>query len=248
MKIRAIIVEDEEPARILISRFLSEFQNIEILGEFEDGFKGVKAINELKPDLVILDIQMPRLTGFEVMELAEHKPLVVFSTAYDQYAIKAFEINAVDYLLKPYNKERFSSAITKAIEKIKSGSSSSVIEKIEKISEEKNELLNRIAVKSGSKINVIPAEEIRYLEAEGDYVMIHTREGKHLKEKTMKYFESHLDPQVFIRIHRSFIVNIKEISRLENYDKENHVAILKSNDKLKVSASGYKLLKEALKI
>jgi two-component system, LytTR family, response regulator len=251
MAINTIIIEDEEPARNLIKNFLSEIEEINILCECSDGFEGVKAINELKPDLIIMDIQMPRLTGFEVVELIEHKPEIIFSTAYDQYAIKAFEFNAIDYLLKPYTKDRFSQAINKAVSTINSKDDSSakkinsLVNNAENIS---NEYLYRIAIKTGIKIIVLPSSSIQYIEADGDYVKIHTKETSYLKEKTMKYFETHLSPSEFIRIHRSYIVNINEIARIEQFDKENHVVILKKGDTLKTSTGGYKLLKQALSL
>jgi two-component system LytT family response regulator len=249
MKIRTIIIEDEEPARILLKKFLEAIPQIELFGEYSDGFSGLKAINEQKPDLVLLDIQMPKLTGFEVLELAEHKPFIIFTTAYDQYAIKAFESNATDYLLKPFTRERFAEAIKKATEKFsnKINDENKIISVLKTI-DEKPEIIDRIAVRSGSKIHVIPADEMIYLEADGDYVKIHTKEGSFLKEKTMKYFETHLDPKKFIRIHRSYIANVEHIQRLEYYDKENYVAVLKNNIQLKVSSSGYKLLRESLKL
>ena len=249
MNIRTIIIEDEEPARILLKKFLEANPQIELIGECSDGFSGLKAINEQKPDLVLLDIQMPKLTGFEVLELTEHKPIVIFTTAYDQYAIKAFESNATDYLLKPFTRERFTEAINKATEKFnnKTNDANKIISVLKTI-DEKPEIIDRIAIRSGSKIHVIPVEEIIYFESDGDYVKIHTKEGSHLKEKTMKYFETHLEPKKFIRIHRSYIANVEQIQRLEYYDKENYVAILKNNTQLKVSNSGYKLLRESLKL
>jgi two-component system, LytTR family, response regulator len=249
MKINAIIIEDEEPARLLLKNFLSTFSEIELKGEFSDGFSGLKAINETNPDLVFLDIQMPKLTGFEILELADHKPVIIFTTAYDQYAIKAFEANAVDYLLKPFTRERFKDAVKKAIERFrnKSNEENKVISVLKHI-DEKPEILDRIAVRTGSKINVIHADDIIYLQADDDYVRIHTKDSEYLKEKTMKYFESHLDSKTFIRIHRSSIINVNFIQRLDYYDKENYSAVLKNNETLKVSNSGYKLLKDKLKI
>ena len=249
MNIRTIIIEDEEPARILLKKFLEAIPQIKLISECSDGYSGLKAINEQKPDLVLLDIQMPKLTGFEVLELTEHKPIIIFTTAYDQYAIKAFESNATDYLLKPFTRERFTEAINKATEKFnnKTNDENKIISVLKTI-DEKPETIDRIAIRSGSKIHVIPVEEIIYFESDGDYVKIHTKEGSHLKEKTMKYFETHLEPKKFIRIHRSYIANVEQIQRLEYYDKENYVAILKNNIQLKVSNSGYKLLKESLKI
>lgn len=249
MAYKIIIIEDEEPARNIIKNYLSEFSEFELIAECSDGFSAVKNINELKPDLIFLDVQMPKLTGFEVLELLEHKPLIIFSTAYDQYAIKAFEANAVDYLLKPYSKERFQNACKKSLEKLSLGANiSNDIQKIISSSEEHIEYLDRLAVKSKSKINVVPIDSVIYFEAEGDYVMIHTREGKFLKEKTMKFLETHLDPKKFIRVHRSFIVNITEIARLEHYDKDSYMVVLKNNQSMRASNSGYKLLKTALNL
>jgi len=249
MKIRTIIIEDEEPARILLKKFLEGNKDIELIDECSDGFSGLKAINEQKPDMVLLDIQMPKLTGFEVLELCEHKPIIIFTTAYDQYAIKAFESNATDYLLKPFTRERFAEAIKKATEKFsnKINDESKIISILNTI-DERPETIDRIAVRSGSKIHVVPTEEIYYFEADGDYVKIHTKDGSFLKEKTMKYFETHLDPRQFVRIHRSFIANVNQILRLEYYDKENYVAVLKNNIQLKVSSSGYKLIRDILKL
>jgi len=247
MTYKAIIVDDEKPARDLIRTFLKDITEIEVLTECSDGFAGLKAIQDMKPDLIFLDIQMPKLTGFELLELLENPPLIIFSTAYDQYAIKAFEMNATDYILKPYSRERFTQAVGKAIIKLQTGvSAQPEVQKIIQSVDEKEELLQRIAVKTRHKVHVIGVNEIMYLEAEGDYVMIHIKDGNYLKEKTMKYFESHLDPEKFIRIHRSYIVNAEAIERIELYDKESYSVLLKNGASLKASTSGYKLLKQIL--
>jgi two-component system, LytTR family, response regulator len=246
--IKAIIVEDEQPAREIVKSYLKSFPEIEIIGEYADGFSGLKAINELKPDLLFLDIQLPKLTGFELLDLVEHWPVVIFATAYDQFAIKAFEMNATDYLLKPFSADRFATALQKAKEKIAAKTDKKIeAEKIVQSIDEQNEILDRVVVKTGAKIKVIPSETISYIEAQDDYVMIYCTDGKFLKEKTMKYFESHLDPKNFSRIHRSYIANINNIVRLEPFEKDNYVAVLKDNSKLKVSDSGYKKLKSVLK-
>ncbi|MEI6435680.1 MAG: LytTR family DNA-binding domain-containing protein [Bacteroidota bacterium] len=245
--LRTILIDDEQPARDVIRHYLKDFTEIEILGEFSDGFSGLKAIQDIKPDLVFLDVQMPKLTGLELLDLLEQPPLIIFSTAYDQYAIKAFEMNAIDYLLKPYSKERFNQAVQKAIAMAGSGIVVyAPVQNLVKTLEENPEFLQRIAVKSRHKVSVVPTDEIIYLEAEGDYVMIHTKDARHLKEKTMKFFETHLDPSQFIRIHRSYIVNAKFIDRIEYYDKENYAVLTKNGDKLKASTTGYKILKQAL--
>jgi len=247
MTLRTILVDDEQPARDVVKHYLKDFPEIEILGEFTDGFSGLKAIQELKPDLVFLDVQMPKLTGLELLDLLDQPPLIIFSTAYDQYAIKAFEMNAVDYLLKPYSKERFTQAVQKAIAQAASGiRQSAPVQNLVKTLDENPEFLQRIAVKSRHKVSVVPIDDIVYLEAEGDYVMIYTKDAKHLKEKTMKYFETHLDPGQFIRIHRSYIINARFIDRIEYYDKENYAVLTKTGAKLRASTSGYKTLKQVL--
>jgi len=249
MEIKAIIIEDEKPATELLLHYLKSFSQITISGIFSDGFSGLKAINELHPQLVFLDIQMPKLTGLEILELLEHRPALIFTTAYDQYAVKAFEANAVDYLLKPFHKDRFNVAVNKAIERItQKVNFQPVIQSTIQSLEQRPEKIERVAVRTGSKIQVIPTEQILYLEADGDYVKIHTKEGNFLKEKTMRYFESALTENKFVRIHRSYIANVDMIQKVEYYDKENHVAVLKNNEKLKVSSSGYKLLRKAINL
>jgi len=244
-KLKTIIVEDEELARNLLKSFLKDVENIEVVAECENGFEGVKMINELKPDLVFLDIQMPKITGFEMLELLDHKPHIIFATAYDQYAIKAFEYNAADYLLKPYSRERLKEAIGKVAERIENeGSVSDVAEKVSEYP--KGEYLDRIVVKDRHKINIIPASDVRYIESMDDYVMIYTQNGRHMKQQTMKYFESALDPKNFIRIHRSYIVKVDEINEIQQYEKESYIVILHDKTKLKVSKSGYKNLKDIL--
>ena len=244
-KLRTIIVEDEELARNLLKSFLKGAENIALVAECENGFEGVKMINELKPDLVFLDVQMPKITGFEMLELLEHKPQIIFATAYDQYALKAFEYNAADYLLKPYSKERLMEAIDKVAERIqKEGSDSDVAEKVSNFPRE--EYLDRIVVKDRHKIHIAPVDQVRYIESMDDYVMIYTTEGRYMKQKTMKYFESALDPKNFIRIHRSYIVKVDEINEIQQYEKESYIVILHDKTKLKVSKTGYKNLKEVL--
>ncbi len=244
-KLRTIIVEDEELARKLLKSFLSGIENVELVAECENGFEGVKMINELKPDLVFLDIQMPKITGFELLELLEHKPHIIFATAYDQYALKAFEYNAVDYLLKPYSRDRLEEAVSKVTERISTeGKESDVVEKLGDFPRE--EYLDRVVVKDRHKIHIAPVDSVRYIESMDDYVMIYTTEGRWMKQKTMKYFESALNPKNFVRIHRSYIVKVNEIGEIQQYEKESYVVILHDKTKLKVSKTGYKNLKEVL--
>jgi two-component system LytT family response regulator len=246
--IKILIIDDESPARELIKHYLKEVDFTEVIGECADGFSGLKTISAMKPDMVFLDIQMPRLTGIEMLEVLTEKPEIIFTTAYDQFALKAFELNAVDYLMKPFSKRRFLEAVKKAIDKIRSGKGNK---------EPANQLLakkpepsspvNRIVVRKGNAINLIPVEQVRYVEAQDDYVMIYHAAGKALKQQTMKFYEENLPKNNFVRIHRSYIVRVEEIKRIEPYGKENHVAILQSGDKLPVSRAGYKHLKEELK-
>lgn len=244
MAIRTLILEDEIPAQNLLKAFLADFSDIELIGIYSDGHTGCLAINELKPNLVLLDIQMPKLTGIEVLELIQHRPQVIFTTAYDEFAVRAFELNAADYLLKPFSKERFTSAITKVIGRL--GSSAEQMPLQDMLTDALQQGINRVAVRSGAKIHVVNCADIFYLESEGDYVKLHTANGRFLKEKTMKYYESKLNPQQFLRIHRSYIANIDFIRKIEVFEKDQHLVIMENGDKIKASASGYKLLRQTL--
>ncbi len=246
-RIRTVIIDDEAPAREILKHYLKNNQDIEVVAECQDGFAGLKSISELKPDLIFLDIQMPKLTGFELLEVIDEKPGIIFTTAYDQFAIKAFELNAVDYLLKPFSRERFEEAVKKATEKIRSekGNPKTVSQLIVNRPETQT-TLNRIVVRKGNAINLIPVEQVRYVEAQDDYVMIYHSAGKALKQQTMKFYEDNLPKLDFVRIHRSYIVKVEEIVKIEPYGKDNHVAILKSGDRLPVSRAGYQHLKEEL--
>ncbi|TAL73739.1 MAG: response regulator [Bacteroidetes bacterium] len=246
-KIRVVIIDDEAPAREIIKHYLNEVDLVEVIAECADGFSGLKSISVMKPDLVFLDIQMPRLTGIELVEVLTEKPEIIFTTAYDQFALRAFELNAVDYLMKPFSKRRFQDAVKKAIDKIRSGTGNK--EPANQLLSKKPEPsspVNRIVVRKGNAINLIPVELIRYVEAQDDYVMIYHTSGKALKQQTMKFYEDNLPKANFLRIHRSYIVKVEEINRIEPYGKDNHLAILHSGDKLPVSRSGYKHLKEEL--
>jgi len=244
-KIRTIIVEDEELARNLLRSYLNDQEGIEIMCECENGFEGVKAINEMKPDLVFLDIQMPKITGFEMLELLDHHPEIIFCTAYDQFALKAFEFNAADYLLKPFSRDRLTMAVEKVRERLsKAPGQEDMVEKITNFPKE--EFLDRIVVKDRHKIHIIPVDQIRYIESLDDYVLIYTNEGRFTKQKTMRYFETALDPRHFTRIHRSYIVRVDQIEQLQQYEKESYIVILHDKTKLRVSKTGYKNLKELL--
>jgi two-component system LytT family response regulator len=243
-----LIVDDESLARDLLRHYLSKDERIELIGECSNGFEGVLAIQELNPDLVFLDIQMPKITGFEMLELVQDPPVIIFSTAYDQYAIRAFEANAIDYLLKPYPFERVVVALNKAAEKLNSKTAPLQINKLIETHDEEVGTLSRVVVKSGRKIQVIPVESILYIESQDDFVMIYCKEGHFMKQKTMKFFEEHLDPKQFVRIHRSYLLNISEIAELQQYEKESWLVLTKQGAKLKVSKAGYSNLKQLLKL
>lgn len=245
-KIKTLIIDDEAPAREIIKKYLEDLAYIDVVAECSDGFSGLKTIISLKPDLVFLDIQMPILTGIELLEVMTEKPEIIFTTAYDQYAIKAFELNAVDYLLKPFPKKRFLEAVQKAVEKIKSTVYDKPASQLLVQSPGSGSPITRVVVRKGNTINIIPVKEIKYLEAQDDYVMIHYTNGKALKQQTMRFYEDNLPKTDFVRIHRSYIVRVEEIKRIEPYGKDNHVAILQSGDKLPISRSGYKQIKEDL--
>lgn len=248
-KIRALIIDDEHLARSIITSFLKDDDSVEVVGECANGFEGLKAILEMKPDLVFLDVMMPKLTGFEMLELLEDPPYIIFSTAFDQYAIKAFEKSAIDYLLKPYSKERFAVSLQKVKTSIyQSEKQTEAIESLVHKSNPPEETLSRVVIKNGAKINIISVDKIRYIEAMDDYVRLYTEEGNFLKQNTMKYYELSLATADFVRIHRSFIVKVKEIARLEAFEKDSHVALLHDGTQLSVSRSGYTRLKGVLGI
>ncbi|MCX6152450.1 MAG: LytTR family transcriptional regulator DNA-binding domain-containing protein [Ignavibacteriales bacterium] len=244
-KIKAILIDDEDLAREIVKKYVQSFPAIEILTECSNGFEGIKAITDLKPDIVFLDIQMPKITGFEMLELLEEKPIIIFTTAYDQYALKAFEVNAIDYLLKPFSEERFGEAVDKAIARLKNKNEYvAEVKKLQTHLDDREEFLERVIVKSGAKISIIPIDKLNYLEAQDDYVMLYTEEGKFLKQKTMRYFEDHLDPADFIRIHRSYTVRLTKVKQIELFEKESYKVILTDGKSLPVSKSGYAKLKE----
>jgi two-component system LytT family response regulator len=246
-KIKILIIDDEALARDLLRLYLSKDERVEIVGECSNGFEGVLAIQELNPDLVFLDIQMPKITGFEMLELVPNPPIIIFSTAYDQYAIRAFEANAIDYLLKPYPSSRVTAALNKAVEKLTSKTPTPEINKLIETHDEDSGMLNRVVVKSGRKIRIIPVETIHYIESQDDFVMIYCNEGHFMKQKTMKFFEQHLDEKQFVRIHRSYLLNLSYISEIQQYEKESWIVLTKQGAKLKVSKTGYANLKERLK-
>ncbi len=240
---RALIIDDEPLARDIIREYLKGNVDIQIIDECADGFEGVKAIQQLKPDLIFLDIQMPKINGFEMLELIDTPLQIIFTTAFDEHAIRAFDKNAVDYLLKPFSKARFYQALEKL--------NQNVAAPVKELTEEASASLeqqDRIVVKEGSRIRVIPVARIRYMEAADDYVKIVTDEGAFLKNRTMAFYEKALNAFRFVRTHRSYIVNTHLITRIEPYEKEMHLVILSTGERLPVSKSGYARLRAELGI
>jgi two-component system LytT family response regulator len=239
-----VIVDDEEPARLILREFLSAHEEIKIVADCANGFDAVKAITEYKPDLVILDIQMPKLNGFEVLELVEQPPSVIFATAYNQFAVKAFEVHAVDYLLKPFSKERLDEALEHAKGRLKK--KSLPLQALASAAGMKPSPLERILVKDGSKVHVIPVDKIDFIEAQDDYIAIKSDGKTHLKQERMAVIEKELDSSKFVRVHRAYILNLDRIARIELYAKDSRMAILKDGTKLLISRAGYDKLKGLL--
>jgi two-component system LytT family response regulator len=240
---KAIIIDDEPLAREVVKEYLEAFPDITVAAECGDGFDALKAIAAHKPDLIFLDIQMPKISGFELLELLEDPPAVIFTTAFDQYAIRAFEANAIDYLLKPFSPERFQAAVRKYPEHQRETSEkmASVVEAARHDSP-----LQRIVIRDGSRIRIVPLHEVIMLEAADDYVKIHAESGVFLKKKTMQSFEESLPASQFVRVHRSYIIHISRITRIDPMEKENHVALLKGGQRVPVSKSGYQKLRQVL--
>ncbi len=241
--INTILIDDEPLARTITREYLQSYPDISIVAECNDGFEGVKAITQYKPGLIFLDIQMPKINGFEMLELLDPCPAVIFTTAFDEYAIKAFEAHAIDYLLKPYSKERFDKAMQKWFAQRQQAEPvvKTLIEDVRQPEEK-----NRIVVRESGNIRIIPVHEIHYLEAYDDYVKIHTQKEMFLKKKTMSFYENTLDPEHFIRIHRSYIIQLAQITRIEPLEKDSHVVLLKSGVRLPLSKSGYARLRKVL--
>ncbi|MFT2007121.1 LytR/AlgR family response regulator transcription factor [Pontibacter sp. 13R65] len=245
--IKCLVIDDEPLARSIVLEYLQNYPDIQVMQECGDGFEGVKAIMQHQPDLVFLDIQMPKISGFEMLELIDAAPGVIFTTAFDEYAIKAFEANAIDYLLKPFSADRFDAAIKKWLQQQQSTGqepSKAADQAIVRHPEEQH----RIVVKVGSNIRIIAVQEVQYLEAYDDYVKIYTKEGCFLKKKTMSYYEKTLSAEQFVRVHRSYIIALQELTRIEPFEKDSHIALLRTGTRIPLSKSGYGKLKTVLGI
>jgi two-component system LytT family response regulator len=241
---KVIIIDDEPLARQLIKTFLQPHHEIQVVAECSDGFEGFKAIQEHEPDLVFLDIQMPKLNGFEMLELLDNPPAVIFTTAFDEYALKAFEAHAIDYLLKPVVKERFEKAVNKWLQQAATKETPKVAALLENNIYEGYQ--HRIVVKDNGRIRIIPENDIHYIEADDDYIKIVTKEGSYLKKNTLSHVEQSLDPKQFVRVHRSYLVPVNQLMRIEPYEKESHIALLHCGAKVTVSKSGMAKLKSLL--
>ncbi|HVT60067.1 MAG TPA: LytTR family DNA-binding domain-containing protein [Thermoanaerobaculia bacterium] len=243
--LRTLVVDDEAAARALLVEYLAAHPDVEVIAECADGYAAVKAAGDLHPDLLLLDVEMPKLNGFEVLELIAAGPAVVFSTAFDRYAVRAFEINAVDYLLKPFSAERLAEALARVRERRARGLGTPPRAAIVR-AWAAGRPLERIVVRSPERIHVIPVERLDFIEARDDSVRLKAGSEEHLKAQPLAELESLLDPARFIRIHRSFLLNLDRLARLELYAKDSHVAILADGTRLPVSRAGYARLKPLL--
>ena len=246
-KTRALIVDDEAPARLALREYLRDHPDVEIVGECANGFEVVKSVSDLAPDLLFLDIQMPKLDGFEVLELlGEERPAVIFVTAFDRFALKAFEVHALDYLLKPFTAQRLADALTRFRQGSATAEELPVADLASLSRPPSSPFLERILVREGSRIHVVPAAHLVYAEAQDDYVVLFTRGEKLRKQQTLARLAESLDPARFVRIHRSYVLNVERLARLELYAKDSRLAILADGTRVPVSRAGYGRLRKLL--
>jgi two-component system LytT family response regulator len=243
--LRIVIVDDEPLARAVLREYAQADAGLEIVADCANGFEAVKAVADLKPDLVLLDVQMPKLDGFEVLELLGREQTVIFVTAYDQYALRAFEVHAVDYLLKPFSAERFQDAMQRARERLRA-KAALPLDAIVREAKPRTGPAERILIRDGANVHVLPADAIDYVEAQDDYVAFKSAGKQYLKDQTLAAVEAVLDPARFVRIHRSFILNIDRIAKVELYAKDSRMATLRDGTRLPVSRAGYARLSELL--
>jgi two-component system LytT family response regulator len=248
---RIVIVDDEPLARAVVREYASADPDVEIVADCANGFEAVKAVAELQPDLVLLDVQMPKLDGFDVLELLGREQAVIFITAYDQYALRAFEVHAVDYLLKPFSAERFHEAMARARERLRAKATPPPpdlpdIDALVRDAKPRGGPVERILIRDGANVHVLPVDAIDYVEAQDDYVSFKSAGKQYLKDQTLSAVEATLDPSRFVRIHRSFILNVDRISKVELYAKDSRMAILRDGTRLPVSRAGYARLAQLL--
>jgi two-component system LytT family response regulator len=246
LHLRIAIVDDEPLARAVLSEFLAAEPNVEVVAQCANGFEAVKAVSELTPDLLLLDVQMPKLDGFEVLDLVGKDVAVVFTTAYDQYALRAFEVHAVDYLLKPVSAERLSEALTRVRERLGRGERATSPDMMAAAAQPREGHAHRVLVRDGPRVHVIPVDKIDYVQAQDDYVCFRSEGKDYLKEQTLAETEASLDPAVFVRIHRSYLLNLSRLARMDQDERENRVAVLTDGKRLPVSRAGYARLSSLL--
>ena len=244
--IKVRIIDDEPLAQGIVAEYLQAYPQFDILQMCNDGFEGVKAITQHKPDLIFLDIQMPKINGFEMLEIIEQPPAVIFTTAFDEYAIRAFESHAIDYLLKPFSKDRFDKAIKKWLQQNEHAHAKP--QPWENVDVNQPEERNRIVVKEGTNIKIIPVHDILYIEAYDDYVKIFTSKEMFLKKKTMSFYEQALNASQFVRVHRSYIIALSQLTKIEPSEKDSYSGLLKNGTRIPLSKSGYLKLKSVLGI
>ena len=245
--LRIVIVDDEPLARSVVREYATADPTLEVVADCANGFEAVKAVSELKPDLVLLDVQMPKLDGFEVLELLGREQAVVFITAYDQYALRAFDVHAVDYLLKPFSADRFQEAMERARERLRARAAAPLdVDAIVRDARPKPGPAERVLIRDGANVHVLPVDKIDYVEAQDDYVAFKAEGKQFLKDQTLSAVEATLDPARFVRIHRSFILNIDRLAKVELYAKDSRIAILRDGTRLPVSRAGYARLSQLL--
>lgn len=240
--IKTIIIDDEPLAASIVQEYLADFPQFEVVHVCQNGFEGLKAVQQFQPDLIFLDVQMPKITGFEMLELVEDPPAVIFTTAFDEYALKAFDAKAIDYLLKPFSMSRFSQAIDKFLQQFSTVENTSKSDELSGLAEKRERLVVRVK----NEIKIIPTDQVIYFEAEDDYIAIHTAAGKYLKKMTMKALEEAMDSTRFVRVHRSFILDVNQIAKIEPYERENYLVKLLGGGQVPASKSGYSRLRQVL--
>ena len=245
-QIRAVIVDDEDLARQILREYLRAEEDIEVIAECSNGFDAVKTIAEHRPDLLFLDVQMPKLDGFEVLELIGNEVAVVFVTAYDQYAMKAFDAAAVDYLLKPFDLERFRTALQRVRRRLGETARAPNASELKNAAQAPGQYAQRIIIKDGTRVHIIPVNQLDYAEAQDDYVALHTAGKTHLKQQTISSLEAALDPTRFVRVHRSFLVSLERVAKIEPYTRDTRIAVLADGSQIPVSRAGFMRLKELM--
>jgi len=242
--LRVVVVDDEGPARQLLGEYLAALPGCELVASCADGFEAVRTVSDLRPDLLVLDIQMPKLDGFDVLELLESPPAIIFATAYEEHAVRAFEVAAVDYLLKPFSLERLRQGVERARERLTRGETQDLDRLLDELRPAQGS--RRILVREGGKVHVVAVNQLDYAESQDDYILLHTTDGRRRKKQTLSSLAEQLDPRRFVRVHRCFVVNLDRLDRLEPYSRESRVAVLDDGTRIPVSRAGYARLRQHL--